>query len=106
MTKADIERQRDQFQKYSLTFKKLRLELEPMLPKIKNSSFDTYSIMIKPDLDKILYTLSDLEYQCSKIKEDKIIKKYLQKEFNMLHNEWRETKKIKQIIEENIPKQV
>lgn len=104
MTKADIERMRFQFQKNTAIFQKYKLDLEKLLVKLTSTvSFQNYSVTIKPDLDKVLFLLANLEIDCNKIREDITIKKHLKKEFDEMQAAKVEALKLKRLAEEKIP---
>ena len=105
MTKAEIEKMRGQFQKNSTAFRKYKAELEKLLTKFSSPlSFQQYSVTIKPDLDKVLFLLANLEIDCNRIQEDITIKKHLKKEFDDMQMAKLEAIKIKTFVEEKIPK--
>lgn len=105
MGKAEIEDTKKQLNTYRTAFENYKSELETILPKLKKTmDFSTYSNTIKPELDKLLFVLSDLEYDTKKIKENKIIKRYLSKEYTSMISAKANAVKMKKEIESFIPR--
>ena len=105
MGKAEIENTKKQLNTYRSAFEKYKSKLEAILPKLKETNdFSTYSLTVKPDLDKIMFVLSDLEYDVKKIKENKIIKRYLSSEYSSMITAKDEAEKMKKEIESFIPR--
>jgi hypothetical protein len=105
MGKAEIESLRKQLLSYKSAFNKYKIELENYLPKLKEMhDFNMYSVSLKHDIDEILFILTDLEFDTKKIKESKIIKKYLANEYSSMNIAKEEVVKLKKEIELNIPR--
>ncbi|MHA2104788.1 MAG: hypothetical protein ACW981_15280 [Candidatus Hodarchaeales archaeon] len=105
MGKAEIESLRKQLLSYKSAFDKYKIELGNFLPKLKEmDDYNMYSVSLKHDIDKILFILTDLEFDTKKIKESKIIKKYLANEYSSMNIAKEEVVKLKKEIELNIPR--
>ena len=104
MGKAEIEELRKKFVNYTQRFLDLAQKLSIHLPQLeKIESFEEYSIKLKPELDKLLFALTDLEYVTGKIVETKTIKKHLAKEYSAMLEARFQATKTKKEIEKLIP---
>jgi hypothetical protein len=105
LTKADIDQMKSKFQKIMISFQYYKKELEKLLPKLNNiSSYNAYTATLKPEVDKFLFLLANLEIDCAKIEEDKIIKKHLKNEYNAMQFARQDAAKVRNQVESKIPK--
>ena len=81
MTRADIDETRKNLEKYVKAFAFCSVEMKKLLPRLPSMTPQTYSTILKPDLDKIIFQLSNLLMD-REIEETLIVKKYLRKEYD------------------------
>ena len=106
MGKAELDKKKKEINAYRLSFERYTKELESISPKLSRmDNFRSYSTSLKPEIDKILFILTDLIYESNKIKENKTIKKFLYNEFTSMVNSRSIVILLKKEIELNIPKQ-
>lgn len=106
MGKTELENKKKEIKIYRSSFERYAKELENISDKLSGiTDFNNYSATIKPEIDKILYIISDLIYDSNKIKEDKTIKKFLLNEFNLMVESRNKVNHLRKEIELKIPKQ-
>ena len=105
MGKAELEQKKKVMKVYWSSFERYFKELEILSTKLSRiDNFSSYSTSLKPEIDKILFILTDLLYESRKIKEDKTIKKFLFNEFSSMVNSRNKVEQLKKEIESKIPK--